>query len=141
MEGALGEWALAIEHIGSTAIPDMPSKPIIDIAVGIRDFDEAFASVPLLSGLGYNFRGEVGVPHRHFFILGKPRTHHVHMYELTSEDWQQRIAFRDALRINRASAREYAELKQKLAQQFPKDIASYSAGKKEFIERLGLSKT
>jgi GrpB-like predicted nucleotidyltransferase (UPF0157 family) len=138
---ALRDWIMGIEHIGSTAVPGMPAKPIVDIAIGIRDFEEGFEMVPLMTELGYQFRGEQGVKHRHFFILGRPRTHHVHIYEVTSEDWHQRIAFREALRSNPTKARKYAELKHKLAQQFPKDIAGYSTGKKEFIERLGLSVT
>lgn len=133
---SLGDWVLGIEHIGSTAVLGLASKPIIDMAIGIRDFDEGFDMVPLMTELGYHFRGEVGVPRRHFYMLGKPRTHHVHVYEITSHDWQQRIAFRDALRSSPTKAREYAELKQKLADQFPRDIASYSNGKKEFIERI-----
>jgi GrpB-like predicted nucleotidyltransferase (UPF0157 family) len=136
LHSILGNWILDIQHIGSTAILGMPSKPIIDIAIGIRDFEEGFEMVPLMTELGYNFRGEVGVPRRHFYILGKPRTHHVHVYEMACEDWKQRIAFRDALRSNPAKATEYAELKHKLAEQFPRDIANYSNGKKEFIERI-----
>ena len=136
MKGALGECALAIEHIGSTAIPNMPSKPILDIAIGIRDFDKGFELIPLLTKLGYNFRGEVGVPRRHFFMLGKPRTHHVHMIELDSPAWQKRIGFRDFLRENPVKAKEYADLKKSLADQFPKDIASYSAGKTEYIDSI-----
>ncbi|MEI7986798.1 MAG: GrpB family protein [Armatimonadota bacterium] len=136
LHSALGDWILDIRHIGSTAIPGMPSKPIIDIAIGIRDFDEGFDMVPLMTELGYHFRGEVGVPRRHFYMLGKPRTHHVHVYEITSHDWQQRIAFRDALRSDPLKAKEYGELKQLLAEQFPTDIASYSLGKKDFIERI-----
>ena len=136
LASALGDKARAIEHIGSTSIVDMPSKPILDIAVGIRDFDEGFDFVPLLTELGYNFRGEAGVPRRHFFILGKPRTHHVHMYEITSNDWLQRLAFRDYLRSNAPAMEEYRDLKVKLAQQFPTDISSYSLGKRNFIERI-----
>ncbi len=136
MNGALGDWALAIEHVGSTAIPNMPSKPILDIAIGIRDFDQAFDTIPLMSELGYNFRGEVGVPRRHFFILGRPRTHHVHMIEFDGSAWQKRIGFRDFLRENPVKAKEYADLKKSLAEQFPKDISSYSAGKTEFIDSI-----
>ena len=136
LDSALGTRILATEHIGSTAVPGLESKPIIDIAIAIEDFEKGFELVPVMEDLGYKFRGEVGVPRRHFFMLGKPRTHHVHVYEITSQDWQQRLAFRDALRSNSASAREYAELKLKLAEQFPIDIASYSNGKKDFIERI-----
>ena len=133
---ALGEGILAIEHIGSTSIIGLPSKPIIDLAVGIRDFDEGFELIPLMTELGYTFRGEVGVPRRHFFMLGKPRTHHVHKYEITSHEWRERLAFRDHLRLNSAAMEEYRDLKMKLAEQFPTDISSYSLGKRDFIERI-----
>lgn len=133
---ALGEWALQIEHIGSTAIPGMPSKPIIDIAIGVEDFDQAFDTIPLMAELGYNFRGEQGVARRHFFILGKPRTHHVHMIELDSLGWRQRIGFRDYLRANPDAAQQYIDLKQQLAAANPRDIASYSNGKEPFIDAI-----
>ena len=136
LRSALGGWILDIEHIGSTAIPGMPAKPIIDIAIGIRNFEEGLEMVPLMTELGYHFRGEVGVPRRHFYMLGKPRTHHVHVYEFASENWRQRLAFRNALRSNPGKAMEYAALKQKLAEEFPRDIAGYSQGKKDFIERM-----
>jgi GrpB-like predicted nucleotidyltransferase (UPF0157 family) len=132
----LGDQVLAIEHIGSTAVPGLDAKPIIDIAIGIRDFDEGFDLIPLMADLGYNFRGEVGVPRRHFFILGRPRTHHAHMIELEGKGWEERIGFRDFLRSHPDKAKEYADLKRSLADQFPKDIASYSNGKGAFIDSI-----
>lgn len=74
LRDALGHWILAIERIGSTSIPGLDSKPIIDIGIAIKDFDEAFDCIPIMMELGYKFCGEVGVPRRHFFILGRPRT-------------------------------------------------------------------
>ena len=136
LKDALGEWILDIQHVGSTAVPGLASKPIIDIGIAIQNFDNGFDMIPGMSELGYNFRGEVGVPGRHFFIHGRPRTHHVHMNEISSDDWRNRIAFRDYLRANSDSANQYADLKTGLALEFPNDIASYSAGKGEFIQNI-----
>lgn len=136
LKKCLGDWLLDIQHIGSTAIPGMPSKPILDIAIGVRDFDEAFDTLPLMEELGYQFRGEQGVSRRHFFILGRPRTHHVHMIEWESRGWKQRLGFRDYLVAHSDTAREYWELKQRLAKEFPRDIRSYSEGKEAFINSI-----
>lgn len=136
LQTALGDSALDIQHIGSTAIPGMSAKPIIDIAVAVQDFDQAFDTVPLMNELGYNFRGEVGVKRRHFFMLGRPRTHHIHMLEHSSQAWKHRIGFRDFLIAHPKSAKEYEELKKRLAAEFPRDIASYSDGKEAFIDSV-----
>ncbi|HLO97892.1 MAG TPA: GrpB family protein [Fimbriimonas sp.] len=136
LQTSLGDWALDIQHIGSTSVPGMPSKPIIDIAIAVQDFEQAFDTVPLMAELGYNFRGEVGVKRRHFFMLGRPRTHHIHMLEQNSQAWKYRVGFRDFLVANPESAREYMELKQRLAAEFPRDIASYSNGKESFIDSI-----
>lgn len=130
---ALGDWILDIQHVGSTAVPGLASKPIIDIGIAIQSFDQGFDTIPIMSELGYNFRGEVGIPGRHFFIYGRPRTHHVHMSEKTNHDWIQRLKFRDHLRTHPESAKQYAELKTNLAQQFPNEISAYSEGKTAFI--------
>lgn len=136
LQNALGDLVVDIQHIGSTSVPGLSAKPILDIAIAINDFEQGFDLVPAMNELGYIFRGEVGVPGRHFFTLGRPRTHHLHMYEAGSSNWKDRIAFRDRVRSNPAKAQEYAELKARLAVEFPNDISAYSAGKQEFIERL-----
>ena len=136
LRDALGEIILDIQHVGSTAVPGLDSKPIIDIGIAIRHFEQGLDTIHAMAELGYNFRGEVGVPGRHFFINGRPRTHHVHMSEITNDDWLQRLKFRDILRNQPDIAKQYAELKTALAQQFPNDITAYSNGKTEFIRRI-----
>jgi GrpB-like predicted nucleotidyltransferase (UPF0157 family) len=136
LRAALGDIILDIQHVGSTAVPGLDSKPVIDIGIAIADFEEGFNTIPIIAELGYNFRGEVGVPGRHFFIQGRPRTHHVHMSEITNSDWIERLKFRDHLRENPESAKHYAELKTALAQQFPDDITAYSNGKTNFILKI-----
>ena len=134
VEEAVGEYVVDIQHVGSTSIQGMSAKPILDIAVAVRDFDEARICIEPLGGIGYEFRGENGIPRRHFFRKGAPRTHHIHIFEKTSADWEEIVLFRDCLRSNQSLAEEYRKLKGDLAHRFPKDRQSYQAGKGEFIE-------
>ena len=71
-----------VEHVGSTAVPSVPAKPILDILVGVRSFKRARACIEAMESLGYEYRGEYGIPRRHYFVKGNPRTHHVHMLEV-----------------------------------------------------------
>lgn len=78
----LARHATVVEHVGSTAVPGMPAKPILDILVGVPNFEKARVCVGPMESLGYEYRGENGIPGRHYFVKGKPRTHHVHMHEV-----------------------------------------------------------
>lgn len=133
---AIGAHVLDIQHIGSTAIPGMSAKPILDIGVAVNNFEAAAVCIGPLEALGYRYRGEFGIPRRHYFVKGEPCTHHLHMVELHSDDWRQTIAFRDYLIDHPESARIYAELKQRLAQQFTHDRAAYQAGKNSLIQQI-----
>jgi GrpB-like predicted nucleotidyltransferase (UPF0157 family) len=91
---------LRIEHVGSTAVPGLPAKPVLDIAAG-RDADvPAAVYIPVLESAGYIYRGASGVPGRDFFRLGMLRTHHLHLVEHEGELWRRYIGLRDALRAN-----------------------------------------
>lgn len=136
LEGALGTLALDIQHVGSTSIPGMPAKPIIDIAIAIPDYDEASVCVPPLEALGYEYRGEFGIPRRHYFSKGDPRTFHLHMVEIKSTQWVNMLGFRDYLRQAPQAAKEYAELKRQLADRYPLDREAYLEGKADFIQRI-----
>jgi GrpB-like predicted nucleotidyltransferase (UPF0157 family)/ADP-ribose pyrophosphatase YjhB (NUDIX family) len=134
---ALGNCILDIQHVGSTSIPDIPAKPIIDIAIAVEDFAQATACIRQVIGLGYEYRGENGIPRRHYFVKRDPlTTHHIHMVEKTSWDWETLLLFRDRLRQEPELAREYAELKTALAQEFVQDRDRYLNGKAPFIERV-----
>ncbi len=100
IQAAIGDRVLDIQHVGSTSIPGIVAKPIIDVAIAVRDFDEVRICIEPLVRLGYEYRGEMGIPRRHFFTLGDPRTVHIHMNEITSADWQNQIRFRDALLLS-----------------------------------------
>ena len=117
---------------------------MLDIAIAVRDFERARVCIEPLAGIGYEYRGENGIPRRHFFRKGAPRSHHIHMFEKTSSDWKEIVLFRDRLRSDRGLADDYMKLKRDLAHRFPKDRESYQAGKGEFIEavvRNGRAKT
>ncbi len=136
LQAVVGPYVLDIQHVGSTAIPGMVAKPILDIAIAVRNFEEARVCIQPIEQLGYEFKGELGIPRRHFFVKGEPRTHHVHMNELGSQDWNNQIDFRDFLIQHPETAEEYARLKLALAQRFPTDRQSYLDGKAPFIEQV-----
>ena len=130
----IGPLVARVEHVGSTAISGMIAKPILDIAIAVEDFDEARACIaPLETRLGYTFMGERGVPRRHFFVRGEPRTHHIHMVEARSEEWMRIILFRDRLRDSPVLADRYAKLKLRLIRQLGADREAYQEGKSGFI--------
>jgi GrpB-like predicted nucleotidyltransferase (UPF0157 family) len=136
LEAAIGQYVLDIQHVGSTSIPGLAAKPIIDIAVAVESFEEASVCIAPMEGLGYEYRGENGIPRRHYFIKGDPRTHHVHMNEIHSRDWGNLVLFRDHLIRHPALVGEYAALKTELARRFPTDRQAYLDGKASFIERV-----
>lgn len=138
LRAALGDFVLDIQHVGSTSIPGIPAKPIIDIAVAVQNFEEASRCVAPLEAIGYKYLGELGIPRRHYFVreTDNHRTHNLHMNEIHSADWQQQIAFRDTLRQDTDLAQAYAALKLRLAEQFPTDRAAYTEAKSGFISRV-----
>jgi len=136
LEDVVGPYILDIQHVGSTSIPGMPAKPIIDIAIAVLDFEAARVCIPLIETLGYEYKGEFGIPHRHYFVKGDPRTFHIHMSEINSQEWLNTLLFRDYLRLHADEAEEYAELKMQLALQYPQDRNAYLDAKAPFIQRV-----
>jgi len=129
-----------IEHFGSTAVPGLAAKPVIDLLVEVSSLDDTTKEVvPLLESLGYDYfwRTDVKVPYP-FFIkrdqTGK-RTHHIHMVEADSK-WWERLYFRDYLRIFNDEAQRYENLKRTLAGKYPNDRKGYTDGKTEFVVAL-----
>jgi len=140
-EALSAETILAIEHFGSTAIPAMPAKPIIDILIAVPSVAAARLSFPaILDAFGYDFWADNPKRDRLFFVKnmpprGKQRTHHVHICERTSEMWD-RLAFRDYLRANPAEAAAYASLKRRLAETYGNDREAYTQVKTAFVARI-----
>lgn len=126
---------LDVHHVGSTAVPGMPAKPVIDMIAGVADLSAADDLVPLLRGLGYARR-----PHRLDAVAfakddGRYETHHLHLTVPGSALWRERLAFRDALRRDPALVREYAALKERLLHETGGQ--PYTAeGKREFVRRV-----
>jgi len=137
IQATIGVYILDIQHIGSTAIPGIVAKPIIDMSVAVENFEEAIICVEPLIQLGYHYMGENGIPRRHYFQLGQPnRTHHLHMVEINSDDRERTLLFRDYLRQHPEIAQAYASLKHKLADQFGHNRPLYVQGKSPFIEEV-----
>ena len=135
----LAPWLAApVEHIGSTAVPGLAAKPILDMMAGVRDLTTARDAIPVLTKRGY-----VHTQHRPATLsFSKPRpedparfSHHLHLAEPGSSLWRERLAFRDSLRADPALARQYQQLKEKLAADSP-DVAGYTAGKREFVVQV-----
>jgi GrpB-like predicted nucleotidyltransferase (UPF0157 family) len=103
-----------IEHIGSTSVPDLCAKPIVDVLVGLRELELTDEQIAAMKELGYTFLGEHGLPGRLFFRKD-PRTHHVHVVEHGGEHWERQLTFRDALRNDAEERRRYDEFKRRLA--------------------------
>jgi GrpB-like predicted nucleotidyltransferase (UPF0157 family) len=135
---ALGERALAIEHVGSTAVAGLPAKPIIDLMVGIADIDDADKEIRALQEIGYERRPNGDLPGRLFLVLGTEEVRRVHLSlsEPGSDFWRGHLQFRDCLRANPALATAYEQLKRDLAARYPDDRLSYTAGKEEFIAEV-----
>lgn len=140
LERVLAPWLEdGIHHVGSTAVPGLASKPIIDMMAGVRDLEEARAAYDALGEQSY-----VYAPHRpgiaHHFAKPSPRlsemTHGLHLTEPGSDLCRERLAFRNALRDGSTLAADYEALKLKLAQEHPQDAAAYTAGKGAFVVRV-----
>jgi GrpB-like predicted nucleotidyltransferase (UPF0157 family) len=136
LRAALGDPAPLIEHTGSTAIAGMDAKPIIDLMLAVPSLEQATALVPVLEGLGYEYRGDGGAPGRLFFAKGprSQRTHHLSLAEPTSALWREALLFRDYLRSHPEAAETYRHLKHGLAAQHPADRAAYTSGKDALIK-------
>ncbi len=134
---ALGELGVSLHHIGSTAVPEIPAKPIIDILMVVEDLVELDAKNSALVDLGYEALGEFGIPGRRFYRRSDDsgiRTHHVHAFEVGDPGIERHLAFRDYMIAHPAEARRYGELKTDLALRFPEDIDGYMRGKDAFIK-------
>jgi GrpB-like predicted nucleotidyltransferase (UPF0157 family) len=134
----IGEWIVGgIEHVGSTAVPGLAAKPVIDIMIGVESLERSRAAIPRLAAIGYLY-----APYRADVMhwLCKPsltlRTHHAHLVPFASDLWHERLAFRDHLRTHPDTAAEYARLKQLLAQRHREDREAYTEAKGSFVARV-----
>jgi GrpB-like predicted nucleotidyltransferase (UPF0157 family) len=134
---ALGPNLLAIHHIGSTSVPGMPAKPVIDMLAVVADLAAVGERTAEMERLGYESMGEFGIDGRRYFRRDDPaevRTHQVHAFADGSPHVTRHLAFRDYLRAHPSIAAEYGELKQRLAEEHPDGIEAYMDGKDAFIK-------
>lgn len=138
LAGKLGAAALEIEHVGSTAVPDLMAKPVIDIAVGVSDIGDTVSWPQILESEGYASFGDREGPEEKFFAKGpdESRTIYLHVVPLGSSRWADYLLFRDSLRESESLRREYGELKRRLQADFPNDRFAYTEGKAAFIGRV-----
>jgi GrpB-like predicted nucleotidyltransferase (UPF0157 family) len=134
---ALGDIVVRLHHIGSTAMPGIYAKPIIDFLLEVDDLVELEDRTSAMAQLGYEALGEFGIPGRRYFRKNNAagvRTHQVHAFAADSPQIERHLAFRDYMIAHPAAGRAYGELKQKLARKHPQDIEAYMAGKDPFIK-------
>jgi GrpB-like predicted nucleotidyltransferase (UPF0157 family) len=129
--------AAIIEHIGSTAVPGLAAKPVIDILIGLPDFDLADELVARIVSMAYEYvqQYETDLPLRRFFRKERDgvRTHHIHMVGIGADFWTRHLLFRDQLRAHPEIASEYAALKLALAKRDWQDVNDYADAKTDFI--------
>lgn len=136
ISAALGPLVLTIEHVGSTSVPNMCAKPIIDLDVIVRREDVA-AAIAAVEALGYRHEGDLGVEGREAFRwTAEFPEHHLYVCPEGSPAFERHVLVRDYLRTHPEKAREYAELKKRLAQQFHDDRSKYQAAKADLVDSL-----
>lgn len=136
VEAAAGEWVEAIEHAGSTAVPGLDAKPVMDLMAGVRSPADGDRCVRPLEALGYERRGGGGVTGRIFFRTLSPRACHLSLAVVGGGFWEEHLLFRDYLRAHPRTAREYARLKHELAIRFRHDREAYTQARTGFIEAV-----
>ncbi|MCW5589027.1 MAG: GrpB family protein [Legionellales bacterium] len=137
LHNSVANHCLALHHIGSTAIPDIYAKPVIDLLAIVKDLSAIDKLNSVFENLGYECRGEFGIPGRRFYLKNKiVRTHHLHLFEQGHPEINRHLAFRDYLRSHPNEAKAYSWIKRCLAEQFPLDIDFYNQGKESFIRTI-----
>jgi GrpB-like predicted nucleotidyltransferase (UPF0157 family) len=139
LRAALGEEAVAVEHVGSTAVPGLAAKPILDLAVGLAPGADPDRAVAKLAPLGWEFRGDKGTEGGLLLVLEDRPAHrvaHLHVVGHGDARWRRYLALRDRLRADPAARAAYARLKQRLAARFAGDRRAYTAAKAAFIAQL-----
>lgn len=136
---ALGENVVAIHHIGSTAIPNIYAKPVIDMLVEVRLISHVENQSPAMESLGYEVMGEFGIPGRRYFRKDNEhgvRTHQIHAFESRSPELDRHLSFRDYMIAHPEDAQSYSDLKRKLADEYSQNMDGYIDGKDEFIKEI-----
>lgn len=137
LKSILGDDAIDIQHIGSTAIPVIKAKPIIDIVVGVTDFDKVMLHNEQLRQVGIFYRGS-DVERQLLYVMGDmendTRTHHIHIVKWNGTEWKNYIHFRDYLNDNENMALQYQKVKEELESKYADNRGLYTKGKKDIID-------
>ena len=143
LTGAVGEalagHATKIEHVGSTAVPGLLSKPILDLAVGVPDTPEAGIFKKELEEVGWEYRGDAGDQGGLVFVLETRPLHrvaHIHVVRYGGPQWRNYLAFRDLLRLDAGARARYESAKRALLEEFSWDRKAYQSGKEATVEAL-----
>ncbi len=134
MKDACGDRLVAIHHIGSTSVPGLVAKPLIDMMPELRRHEDGPILAPLLEPLGFVYFGAYGIDGRHFFRRKAAVDVNAHMFETGHLEIERHVVFRDALRSDANLLAAYQSLKEELALRFPNDVDSYARSKSDFIE-------
>jgi GrpB-like predicted nucleotidyltransferase (UPF0157 family) len=127
---------LDLQHIGSTAIPGIRAKPILDMMAGVAQLEEALVCKAPLESIGYDFIAHAGIANDHVFGKGVARTHLLHVVEHRSAEWTNNLCFRDRLRNDPELAKEYERLKEELSRKFSDSRGEYHTAKSKFISEV-----
>ncbi|WP_274310041.1 GrpB family protein [Solibacillus daqui] len=137
LKNILGTLVINVFHIGSTAIPNIQAKPVIDILIEVTCLSEVDKFNYQFEQLGYRVHGENGIPNRRYFSKGgNNRTHHVHIFEQGNPEITRHLAFRDYMIAHPKEAQNYSQLKQTLADKYPNSIEMYIEGKNDYIKTI-----
>ena len=137
LSSVLNELAISIQHVGSTAVPGLAAKPIIDIDVLLRSSTDLPVVIRKLAELGYEHKGDLGVAGREAFRAKSAAVeHHLYVCWPGSREFDRHVTFRNYLRSHPAEANAYALLKRELASKFGDDREEYTQAKSEFVERI-----
>ena len=139
LTAVLGNNVVAVHHIGSTAIPNIFAKPVIDLLLVVQDHAALDEKQPLMEALGYVAMGEFGIPGRRYFRRDNAfgdRTHQIHAFENGSSQIPRHLTFRDYMTTHSETAQAYSDLKRELAAKYPDDIEAYMDGKDDFIKEI-----
>ncbi|HHV97893.1 MAG TPA: GrpB family protein [Clostridiaceae bacterium] len=133
---ALGDMVLGIEHVGSTSIPGIWAKPIVDIMIGVKSLPLEKSLIDKVVELGYECLGEAGVSGRIYFRKRFPKAYNVHITQFGNLIWKNNILLRDYLRCNKDEAMRYSELKKNIISEGVNDLLEYSERKADFINEI-----
>src|SRR5690625_1693119 len=136
IQSKLEPYIVNIHHIGSTAVKDLSSKPIIDIAIELKKFSDGEKCIPALEAIGYSSHGTSILPDRHYFTKGEPRTHQLHMYQTGNQYLIHQMNFRDYLRKNSVAKNKYEKLKINLSKKNSHDKYKYAEEKTAFVRKI-----